>query len=261
MLAFAIQLYSTTVIAAPEPVNICEDAGGWPPFIYQPPESPALAPAGLSVDIADIVFKKLNLNYRITLLPWKRCLHEVEKGNRYVMILNASFNKQRAAMFHFTQAYYEIKPYYFYSRKTHPNGLDIGVLKDLHRFRVGGILGYNYSYYGLADDQIINTGIYNLEALLGRLHGNQYDLVLENYEVVAGFFLLRDAMREFATLGAAPVPELPPTPFHMIFSKTPDGLILHRKVDAVLSELKQTGIIEKIINARLSVNPASSNGL
>ena len=101
---------------------------------------------------------------------------------------------------------------------------------------------------------MLTTGIYNLETLLLRLNNNQYDLALENYEVVAGHFLLRNAMDELAALGAAPVPDLPQTPFHMIFSRTKAGSRLHAQVDAVLSELKQDGTIEDLIGARLTVN-------
>ncbi len=239
---------------ASDVVQICEDAGGWPPFLYQPPGTPPPPPTGLSVDVANAVFTRLGQTFQITLMPWKRCLLEVERGEHFHMILNVSFNKERATKYHFSQAYYETTPYYFYDRKRHPDGFDIHGLRDLPRFRIGGILGYNYTYFGLTSEQVTTSGIYNLETLLLRLYSNQYDIALDNYEVVAGHFLLRNAMDEFAALGAAPVPGLPPTPFHMVFSRNEEGTRLYGQVDTVLTQLKQDGTLGDIIGNRLSIN-------
>lgn len=256
LLTFILALALTTAVARAEPVKICEDAGGWPPFIYASDKGAAI---GVSVDIADRIFSRLGRKYDIHLLPWKRCLAAVLQGTQYTMILNASYNPERAENYLFSDAYYYIHPYYFYSLEHRAERPPIQNASDLKNYAMGGILGYNYSYYGLEESDIDNGGIYNLEALIHRLKSGQFDFFVENLEVVAGHFLVKGNPEGLRTLGYHPIPGLEPTPFYMLFSKTDQGRELQQAVNRVLSELQAEGELERILKRQLPFHPANAH--
>lgn len=245
----ALTLAGTTAATASEgPVRICEDAGGWPPFVYADAEGQA---KGLSIDIARILFARMGRDFSVTLLPWKRCLSEVEKGLNYDLILNASYNEDRAQRYLYTEAYYTITPHFFYDAKRFPEGIQILAPVDLKKYQVGGILGYNYSYYGLEEGDIFTSGIYNLEALIGRLKAGQFDLFVESYEVVMGHYLTTNHLSRQTELATAKIPELPPTPFYMILSKTAPGTELRDQINTILEAMKADGTLNQVIEAGL----------
>lgn len=248
-LLLPLVLIASPLPAEPAVVHVCEDAGGWPPFLYRARAGDVAKgeAAGLSVQIAEALFDELDRPWDITLLPWKRCLQEVESGKHYTMILNASFQPERAESYHYSRPYYRITPYYFFDRHTHPEGLEVRGVDDLKRYRIGGILGYNYSYANLNESDIQSAGIYNLEALLTRLHTQQFDLFVENVEIVAGHYLLRDDAEGWQALGMAPLPDAPPTAFHMLFSRSVAGTALYREADAALERLQNSGEIARLL--------------
>ena len=231
------------------PVRICEDAGGWPPFVYADAEGQA---TGLSVDIARILFQRLGKSHTITLLPWKRCLSEVEKGQNYDLILNASYNEERAQRYLYTHAYYTITPHYFYDPKRFPEGLHIEASSDLKKHQLGGVLGYNYSYYGLTEDEVFTGGIYNIEALISRLKAGQFELFVESYEVVMGHYLTSDRLSQRNELKTEKIPDLPPTPFYMILSKHGQGPSLLEPINTTLDAMQADGTLGRVIQSGLN---------
>lgn len=66
--------------AAAQPVQICDDSGEWPPYSYFPrgdnkAEIPILT--GAMIELVEQLFALMKMDYNITAMPWKRCLHEV----------------------------------------------------------------------------------------------------------------------------------------------------------------------------------------
>ena len=247
-LGFSIELKSIVI-------NITDDAAEWPPYIYYEriDGEKTNKLTGFTVDIIKRIFEAKGIKYTITLLPWKRALKEVEKGQRYQMILNATYNESRGEKFLFSIPFYHTHPYYFYNKKVHPNGLNIKTLNDLKNYRINGILGYNYKLYGLNSD-FVDTTAKNFLSAIRQLQANYYDLFPEAFEILSGYFVLNNLDFEKEQIGYKPIPELEPTAFYVIFTKNKLGSELKKVFDNGLKKLKENGEYNKVLNKYIKYN-------
>jgi len=232
----------------PEVVHICDDAGEWAPFTYRERVNGRVSGrlTGFTVDVIARIFHRAGQRYRITLLPWKRCLAEVAEGGRFRMVLNASFNRERARHYLFSDPVYVTVPNYFYSREAFPQGLNIRTPADFKRYRVCGLLGYNYRIYGLSEQQI-DTSTRNFGALIAKLHSNRCQVFIEQYEIIAGYGLTHH--HDYLLLpwfAHAPLPYMKPTKFYMLFSRDAEGRRLQAIVNRGLEVLKASGALRKM---------------
>ena len=223
-------------------VRICEDSAEWPPYSYVAVENCQRTERveGLAVDIAREILESKGVEFQLDLHPWKRCLHEVARGEQYQMVLSASSNEERRATYLFSEPYYETHPYYFYSKKQYPEGLQIQSLKDLARYTIGGIAGYNYEYLGVTSDQV-NWESIDYRHLILKLHHRKVDVFVEQIEIIRGFDQVGKNFLDDPDLGYAPLPDMEPTPFHMLFTNDERGAELKRIVDEGLQQLRQSG--------------------
>jgi len=91
-----------------------------------------------------IILTKHAIPYTIELLPWKRCLAELETGDKYLMALSASENPDRDKLFWFRTA--TIKPITTcFTQGQHPDGVQGAWASRSDSYRLGGIKGYAYS--------------------------------------------------------------------------------------------------------------------
>lgn len=202
-------------------IKACDDGAEWPPYTYFQRDADGKAGrqvVGYSVEVLQRILAPLGYTAEIDLLPWARCQREVERGETYVLALNASPSPEREQRFLLSRAYYQTTHAYFYSRRRHPQGLDIQHLGDLARYRVCGLRGYNYSAYGLQGEQL-DVGANEPQQVVGKLRAGRCDLWLEKYEIVAGTRVVGTDLLANADLAWARVPDLPPGDFHMIVSR------------------------------------------
>ncbi|BBE31486.1 hypothetical protein OSSY52_16270 [Tepiditoga spiralis] len=230
-------------------INITDDGAEWPPYIYYERINGEKTNkiTGFTVEVIKKIFEAENIKYTITLLPWKRALKEVEIGKKYQMILNASYNEDRAKKFYFSKPFYYTHPYYFYNKKLHPNGLDIKKLNDFKNYRINGVLGYNYELYGL-NKKNVDTTAKNFLGAIKQIQANYYDLFPEAFEVLYGYFILNDLDFEKEQIGYKPIQWLKPTTFYAIFTKNSFGLELKKIFDKGLEKLKESGEYDKILD-------------
>ena len=150
----------------PDVVRICNDAAEWPPFGYIDPENKEHI-IGASTDILREIFNRQNLKIDIKLLPWKRCQSSVESGE-YQILYDASRNLEREAKYHLSKPMYSIRHAFYYSRSKFPDGLEMKSVKDVERFSIGGVFGYNFGVYSF-DISRVDQGSKTTEALLTKL--------------------------------------------------------------------------------------------
>lgn len=193
-------------------VNGCGDAAEWPPYLYFTRRD-----GKKSGDVdgfsSTVVNESLTIEGAvgvIELAPWRRCMREVERGVHYQILLDASTNEEREAVYHVSRPYYTMTPSYFYSKRHHPDGLPINEAGDLKSYRINGIHGYNYSDYGLRADD---------------LEGSVDD----------------------PDLGHALVPNLSKTTMHLMFPRTEAGLALKLVFDKQLDALEASGRLAEIL--------------
>jgi len=232
-------------------VRICDDAAEWPPYSYyvRKNHEKTLELTGYSVDVIKVILTKHAIPYTIELVPWKRCLAELDAGDKYVMALSASENPDRDKQFWFSNSYYKTHYYLFYSTDSHPDGVAVHGQADLNRYRLGGIKGYAYSSLTAVNkDNMVLTGDY--VELVKMLHAGRFDIFAEDYEVLAGMSEVGsyDFMGD-PKLGRMPLPGVPPNEFHMIFTrKNPQGLQLMRLVNKELESMKKSGELDHLLN-------------
>ena len=77
-----------------------------------------------------------------------------------------------------SRSYYRLTTQYFYSPKQHLEGFSIKGLCGLKHYRVCGLLGYNYSIYGLTAAEMDLSG-YGFEKMIARLHLGRCDLLVQ----------------------------------------------------------------------------------
>jgi polar amino acid transport system substrate-binding protein len=229
-------------------VYICDDGAEWPPYSYYQRQDgrPTDTIIGFSVDVIDHIFKQAGVPYRLTLLPWKRCMREVAKGQRYQMFLSGGRNPERDRTYYVSEAYYQMHPSYLFSTAHHPDGLIITGRDDLKQFKVCGIQGYNYVVFGLADNEI-DTGTHDYEALIKKILNGRCELSIDRLEILLGFKAIGKDFISHPDLAYRTIPGEPAEPFHMMFTRNTVGRDLKRIVDAGLQKLRQSGELDVIL--------------
>lgn len=231
-------------------VCICDDGLEWPPYTFYK-RTASLEKTGMltgfSIDVVRTIFQKHGISFSVELVPWKRCLNRVKTGAPFHMALNASFSSERAADYFMTRPYYQTTNYYFYSKKCHPDGLDIRSVHDLKRYQVCGLLGYNYETYGFGNGGM-DQGAKTFPALIGKLHLCRCTLFMEKIEILAGLAAIGRPYLADPDLGRGRIPGMQPTQFHMLISrKIPFGKRLHRLIDEALLEMEKDGSLDRIL--------------
>jgi len=229
-------------------VNICDDGAEWPPYsFYQRVDgAPTRTVVGFSVDVIDHIFAKRNIPWKLSLVPWKRCMHEVAKGERYHMLLSAGRNPQRNRTYLVSEPYYQMHTSYLYSKKHHPRGLSIAGREELKKYRVCGIQGYNYIVFGLPEDEI-DTGSADYDSLVKKLLNGRCELSVDRLEILMGFKAIGKEFIVHPDLGFRIVPGEPAEPFHMMFTKSDLGHRLKRIVDDGIKELQASGELDAMM--------------
>lgn len=231
-------LWQIPALAQIKHIRICEDGAQWPPYHYL--EQKIKKPKGYGIDVINEIFGKHGITYSIDFMPWKRCLVYLESGAKYQLVLSGSYNRQRDEIYHLI-AWYKTTPYYFYSKKQHPNGLKINNLADFHNYKLCGLRGYNYIYVGNLEKKIFKN-IEDYDKLIQMLHMGRYDATFEQYEIFAGFHTLGKTYLNDKNLGYQKLPGAKPTWFNMMISKKyPQALELKRILNEGIAELFWSG--------------------
>jgi polar amino acid transport system substrate-binding protein len=149
--------FSATKSFAAEPVLICGEP--WPPWLYEQvsDNKESKKPAGLHPENFRLMKEVADLDITFSILPWKRCLRDVEnysKSGDPEIAIDASFSAERAEKYHLVGPMYTISTAVFYSRNQFPEGprsketggpiLWINEMKD---YSFCGQIGWNYDMY------------------------------------------------------------------------------------------------------------------
>ncbi len=224
-------------------VSICDDQNEWPPYTYFQRVNGAKSTqiVGYSVDIIKEIFAARGIAFKLTLLPWARCLDEVASGKKYQMALNLVGTAERDKKYWMTNTYYSIRDYYFYSRKHYPQGLPIKSMADLHNYKVCGILNYDHSNMGFKPGEIDQSAT-SYGMIITKMHLNRCTLFISQYEGMLGFSFIGQSYFDDPDLGYAPVPGFRPASFKMAISrKMAQGEQLRDLVDAELAKMAASG--------------------
>lgn len=223
-----------------EPIIICIDAAGWPPYSYKDPSVKGKS-IGITVDIISEILSRKGLKFEIKTLPWKRCLKYVEAG-KYHIVIDASRNPEREKNFFISDPIYTIRHGLFYE-KSKFDGSVIKTTQDVNKFKIGGILGYNFDVYKFNTSKI-DQGAKTSEALLVKLRAGRHDFVIGYVEIFEA--MAKMGRFDLSGLGWIEIPETIPLVFHMMFTRNEKGKKILGIVNEGLKQLKDDGTYNKI---------------
>ncbi len=248
-------VFSASLLA--ETVNVCDDKAEWPPYSYNERVDGKKTKkiVGGMIDVLDAISEKTGLQFKLKYIPWKRCLQEVDRfgtTKKYEMFINGSYKEERGEKYYVTLPIYHTTPGYWYSRKRHPNGMDIKTTNDLTKHKACGLLGYQYESYGFPKNKGIDTGSKSFEAVFIKLDLGRCDLVPQSAPVPFGFKALgKDIIPEGVVFNK--MPGNLPGNFYMWIAKTsPRGLELLARINHAIASLASKDKIHEILLKHLS---------
>jgi polar amino acid transport system substrate-binding protein len=199
---------------AGQPLSICDDGAGWPPYTFVDPKNPSNI-IGASKELIFGILERAGYTPQIALLPWKRCLAQVESGQT-AMLLNASFSEERAQKFLMTKPYYSLHSGLFYRTSKYPSPPKVATAEDMQSYRYCGLYGYNYTMYDIPKAQL-DTGAKDEPGRFAMLEHNRCDFVLGDVELLQAF----SSMGQLNLKGTnhIPIPGAKPKEFHAMVSK------------------------------------------
>ncbi len=230
------------VAHAGQPLSICDDGAGWPPFTFADPKNPR-AVIGASKDLIFGILERAGYSPHIELLPWKRCLAQVESGQT-AMLLNASYSDERARKFWMTKPYYSVRSALYYRTSKFPSPPKLQTPADMKQYRYCGMFGYNYAMYDLPPSQL-DTGAKDEPGRFAMLARDRCDFVLGDVELLDAFAASGNVNLD----GTAriPIPGATPKEFHAMVSRAlPDAEKLLKILDDGISAAKADKTYAKV---------------
>ena len=231
--------------ALPPLIKVCDVE--WPPYAFHKRDDGGVEGevAGYSVDFLKAILSSANIKAEIHLLPQKRCEHLVDTG-AYDLLLDESFNLDRAQRFLITVPYYQLTDVYItLTDKPVPA---ITTPRDFHSLNVCGEMGFNYRNFGVPDEEI-DTSYQSFEAAMKKLASGYCDVVLARSEIAAGQTFIggtnyvADPKYQVHTL-----PYAAPAPFHMMASRnTPYARALADLLNDGIDRLHRSGAAARLM--------------
>ncbi|ODP96300.1 hypothetical protein BGL48_04300 [Salinivibrio sp. SS3] len=225
-------------------LSVCGDGAGWPPFHYKKGNQIQ----GYDVDVLNAIFADKGVDVSVEMPPWKRCVLQTKAGN-YDIALSASYNEERDKNYLLTDYYYTLQPSYIYSTSQNPNGLNISSVDDLNGLRMCGLLGYNYTGFGV-DDSKVRKSAKSFEQLVQKTEAGRCDVFLARYEILAGFKVAKGTDYLAGGMQAEPIPGNMGDKFHMMISREhPEAMEIKATLDAGFESMRESGKLQAVLDA------------
>ncbi|WP_044871095.1 transporter substrate-binding domain-containing protein [Pseudomonas sp. LFM046] len=166
--------------ARAEPLRIVSEP--WAPYVYEENGQPR----GLDYETSAIVFKRLGVDVQWTLLPWRRCLAELESGQADAVLDIFQTAERQTQMIYPSESMSDVEFVLFYARqRPYP----FNSLADLQGLKIGISPGYWYANKAFRTSPLfIRESAPTHEANLGKLVRDRVDLVVNDRR--AGLFLI-----------------------------------------------------------------------
>ncbi len=244
-------------------ITICEDENEWPPYSYfkRVDGKPTEQVVGYGIDVIGEILGKHGIAFKVEMIPWSRCLAVAALGKDYQLVLNLSFNEERGRAFLFSRSYYSTTPYYFYSKRRHPNGVPIKTAADFKNVRVCGIHGYNYAGYGFAPKEV-DQGAKDFTSLIAKLHLGRCGVFLEKVEIMEGYAAIGKDYLSDPDIGMSVAPGIAPGLFHFgVGRQYPHANVLRDLIDNELQTMIDSGRLRELWRKAVAKPPKAVGGV
>jgi len=244
-ITLTLLLMSSLSFAQDKVLKFCTDP--WPPWIIgDMGEAPT---DGFAVKIFHSVFERIKgVDSNIIVLPWKRCLRDIELGrlDGYIMGL---YNKDRAQYLTVSDPYLTSRALLYYLVSKYPKRINWKTFNDLSPYVIGDVIGYSTSPEW--DEAIKNNIIHvarvkNDKLNFKKLLQKRVDLALFNEQIANEF------INEFGTedkVGYAKKP-VKVTLYRMSLGKKSAHYSMLPQINQVIGELKAEGVIDEIMQGK-----------
>jgi polar amino acid transport system substrate-binding protein len=239
----ALLLYGSTTVYAADVVKIAVE-DDWAPYAYL--DASTGEPKGFSVDLVKALFKKMNIELELVVVPFSRCLFYAETGHTHGCF-NATIisGNQDTYYWHSTPMFHEDLAIFGHisSEETElgPN--------DLVGKSVGYTLGYTYPTEVMENNEITLFGVNSDDQLLEMLALQHIDLIMINempgYLRASELPNVAGQVRKVGTVSS--------DGFWLAFSKSVEGnLELVNKFEQALVEFKKSGEYHELYQSFLN---------
>lgn len=253
-------LFGGLLQAAPGPVRICiGDSNEWAPYTYWErkegtPDRQQLT--GSATTLVLDALKKLQLDYSISYLPWARVQRELAdfaENGRCELTWDASYKAERAAYAYYSVMLYQTQLGFFYSARRFTEPPTLGGEGDdagLARYRMCGVIGYNYRSFALAKEPELFPSVQQNLDLLAR---QRCDFFPSEIEPLYGGIAL-GAYQAGSDLRYLALPAV--KRFYVLVSKaSPRAERLSIQLNQVLIAQQESGEAEQVLQRFLQLQP------
>lgn len=204
-------------------------------------------PTGFCVDIAEAVFKEINIDYRIELRGWTKCIYQVTSGNADMLcaILNLPL---RATQFELTKP---ICNYY-------PIAVCSKTRKSFHRDSLRSLnvlMPEDYSVEDLLKRSVKKDNVEyvdNIYDAISMVNQNKYDIAIANINT-ATYYIKEKKLSNVDFL------QLDLGVLKMCFGIKKGNMALLDTLNVGLQRIKQKGLYDRIYNKWFGVQPEVSS--
>lgn len=235
-----------------QPVSACADQVGMPPFTFteRAASQSTGRVVGASVDILTSILKASGLQLDVHLLPWARCLMEVD-GGHIQLALNVSQNEADHRSIHLTRAYFRTHAVALFSRSRYPNGLDLGSPSAWKGLKVCGFGGHWFEHFGLDSNAVDRGTTQGYEQVIAKLNLGRCDVFIDSREVIGGNFLVNPGMRAQLARGTIDLQSLsdvsPQALYFGVTDRNPSSAALLLLLNRGLEELDRNNQLNNIV--------------
>lgn len=236
LLAFAV-----LCTADVKKVSLSEDP--WPPYTLG--KTGQVPTGGIAVEFCNEIFGRLNIELDLKLFPWKRCLKQMEKGQRDGLMLLTK-NSDREKFMVFTDSIMTDRDLVWY-RADAAKPFAWTTFADWKGYKIGKSRGFNYGDgFNKAEKEfkfktdVANTDLMNFKKMLkGRI-----DIFMCNETAANDIFKQNPDLAGKFKSADKPLKEVV---FYMSFSKKSPVVAIVPKINKVIADMKSDGTINKIL--------------
>lgn len=209
----------------------------WPPYAMLEQGQPA----GMNVDIVKELCKRLGIEGEIQVLPWKRALRYVEKGEADA-IFSARYTEERAKFMYYPSEHINDEKTIILARKG--SGIKANSIEDLKGKSIGIVRGYAYGpelekYQEMRkkvcdnDEQLVKIFANGLISLAAGMDEGSMRYLCKKAGIETEVVLVLDSTQSYIGFSKA---------------KGEKGRIMGDKFSNALKQMREEGEIEKIQN-------------
>ncbi len=227
------------LVLAEEGPLIIEDP--WPPYTYGDIGEPN---GGIAVEITKTIFRRIGLEPKLALFPWKRVLKMAKQGDADgIMLLMKT--EERETYLVYTDKLFTNKDRIFANndtRKLAPTSLEA-----LKGYRIGYVMAYAY---GGSADEFLNSpglkkrGVYTPKDNVELIINKRVDFIIEIKPVVDS--LLKNNSSWVGNIHEMNI-DLEPYDYHMAISKKSKYIRWLKKINQTIAEMKKDGTMNRLI--------------